>query len=154
MNKIPLPLFTIFHNLQSNVNQQFVSRTPRLMNIAQVLDNFHARNRCPPYHWLGTSSNFSVSLSFMLYLSNLCYLMLVQKPKIPRPLSQATASNRPNVFTFTPPLSKGRAGEASELSNKIMLFLPPHNKIPPPPHFSTIPFTFSSIILSYSLSLL
>jgi hypothetical protein len=30
--------------LLSNVNQQIRSRTPRLVSIAQVLDNFHAWN--------------------------------------------------------------------------------------------------------------
>jgi hypothetical protein len=38
--------------------------------------------------------------------------------KIPRPLSQATASNHANIFTFTLPLSEGRTGEAWEPSNK------------------------------------
>jgi hypothetical protein len=40
-----------------------------------------------------------------------------------RPLSQASASNHSNVFTFTLPLTEGRAGEATEPSNKMSLFL-------------------------------
>jgi hypothetical protein len=53
----------------------------------------------------------------------------VNSEKNPRPLSQATASNHSNVFTFTLLLSEGRAGEAWEPSNKTMLFLPPRNKV-------------------------
>jgi hypothetical protein len=49
---------------------------------------------------------------------------LIQEIKIPRPLPQATAYNHPNILILTLPLSDGRAGEAWELSNKIMLFLP------------------------------
>jgi hypothetical protein len=49
---------------------------------------------------------------------------LIQKTKIPRALSQATASNRPNVFSFTRPLLEGREGEASEPSVTTMPPLP------------------------------
>jgi hypothetical protein len=39
--------------------------------------------------------------------------------KIPRPLSQAIASNHPHIFTFTLPLTEGRAGDVREPSNKM-----------------------------------
>jgi hypothetical protein len=42
---------------------------------------------------------------------------------MPRPLSQTTAYTRSNVFTFTLPLSEGRAAEAWETSNKITFFV-------------------------------
>jgi hypothetical protein len=50
---------------------------------------------------------------------------LIEIVRIQRPLSQATASNRPNVFTFTLPLSEGRMCGAWEPSNEMMSFLPP-----------------------------
>jgi hypothetical protein len=46
-----------------------------------------------------------------------------QEFKIPRPLSEAIASNHSNVFTFALPLSEGQMGEAWEPSNKMMQFL-------------------------------
>jgi hypothetical protein len=52
---------------------------------------------------------------------------LTQKHKIPGPLSQATVSNHPNVFTFTLPLSEEREGESLEPSNKMKLLF--HNKM-------------------------
>jgi hypothetical protein len=45
----------------------------------------------------------------------------MQKIKIPRPHSQATAYNHPKVFTFTLLLSDGQMGESWEPSNKTML---------------------------------
>jgi hypothetical protein len=47
------------------------------------------------------------------------------KNQNPRPLSQATASNHPNVLTFTLPSSEGQAGEAWEPSDVMMPFLLP-----------------------------
>jgi transcription termination factor Rho len=41
---------------------------------------------------------------------------LIQKTKILRPLSQATAHNHPNVFIFVLLLPEGQAGEAWEPS--------------------------------------
>jgi hypothetical protein len=57
---------------------------------------------------------------------------LIQESKIPRPLSQATASSRPNVFTFTLPLLQGRTGEEWKPSDKMMLSplaLAPHIQV-------------------------
>jgi hypothetical protein len=65
----------------------------------------------------------SLKLFFPNYTST-----LIQKTKIPLPLSQTTASKHSNVFTSTLFSSEGRAGEACEPSSKTMLFLPPHNK--------------------------
>jgi hypothetical protein len=72
--------------------------------------------------------------------------------KIPRPLSQATASNHPDAFTFTLLLSEGRAGEAWEPCNKRCSFSLPIIKCLSlfPGGF---PFIRSSTILSLSLSL-
>jgi hypothetical protein len=72
----------------------------------------------------------------------------------PAALSQATAYNHLNAFTFTLALPDGRAGEASEPSDKIMLLLPPHNNVS-----LTFPIICSLYLLSYytfylSLSLL
>jgi hypothetical protein len=50
---------------------------------------------------------------------------IIQKIKIPRSLSQASASNHSNAVTFTLPLPEGQMSGAWEPSNKIMLFLPP-----------------------------
>jgi hypothetical protein len=69
----------------------------------------------------------------MNYLYNLCSPPFIQKTKIPRALSQATASDRHNVFTFTRPLSEGRAGEAWEPSDKMMLSPANHSLLPPTP---------------------
>jgi hypothetical protein len=77
---------------------------------------------------------------------------LFQKIKIPRPLSQAPASNHPNVFTSTLPLSEWRTCEVWGPSDKIILFLPPppHNKVS-----LTFPvifhFIYSSTLLRTSL---
>jgi hypothetical protein len=54
---------------------------------------------------------------------------LIQKIEIPRSLSQATDYNPHDVFTFTLPLSEGRAGEAWELSNKMKFFFLTQNKV-------------------------
>jgi hypothetical protein len=43
-------------------------------------------------------------------------------------MSQATACNNHNDFTFILVLTEGREGEVWELSNKMMPFLPPHKK--------------------------
>jgi hypothetical protein len=51
---------------------------------------------------------------FVLYGVVYYSTTLIQKIKIPRPLSQATSSNHPNAFTFTLHLSQRRAGEAWE----------------------------------------
>jgi hypothetical protein len=69
------------------------------------------------------------------------FTTLIQKMKFRRPLSQATAYNRRNVFMFTLPVSEGREGETWELSNKIILFLPPHD------------FSLSPTLLLYFLPL-
>jgi hypothetical protein len=45
------------------------------------------------------------------YFSESHNLTLIDKFKIPRPLSQATASNHTNIFTLMLPLS-GQEGEA------------------------------------------
>jgi hypothetical protein len=44
---------------------------------------------------------------------------LTQKTKIRRPLSQATAPNHSNVFTFVMLLSEGQAGKAWDLSKNV-----------------------------------
>jgi hypothetical protein len=67
---------------------------------------------------------------------------LIQKIKIPRPLSQATACNESNAFTFTLPLSEGRTGEAREPSDKTMVFIPPRSKLS-----LTSPMTFQVHLL-------
>jgi hypothetical protein len=45
--------------------------------------------------------------------------------KFPGPLPPANTSNQPSVLTFQLPLPEGRAGDAWDTSNKMMLFLPP-----------------------------
>jgi hypothetical protein len=69
---------------------------------------------------------------------------LIQKIKIPRPLSQVSASNRSNIFTFTLISSEGRAGETWEPSNKSMLFIPPHIEVSP-----ALQMTFGCRLNSY-----
>jgi hypothetical protein len=69
-------------------------------------------------------------------------LVEISETKIPRPLSEATASKHSTAFTFTLLLSEGRAGEAWEPSYKMMLFLPPHNKVS-----LTYPMTFHFYLL-------
>jgi hypothetical protein len=61
---------------------------------------------------------------------------LIEKIKIPRPLvSQATASNTQNIFSFSLLSPEGRAGEAWEPSNNMMFFLP----LPLPSNYLTLP---------------
>jgi hypothetical protein len=54
----------------------------------------------------------TVKATKIIFFSELYSSKLIRKIKIPRPLSQATASNSSNVFTSISPLSEGRAGEA------------------------------------------
>jgi hypothetical protein len=54
--------------------------------------------------------------------SGLCNSTLIHKPKIRRPLSQATAHNHRNVFTLTLALSAGRAGETFQQNIPISGF--------------------------------
>jgi hypothetical protein len=44
--------------------------------------------------------------------------------RLPRPLSHVAAFHHSSIFTFTPLLSEGRAGEAWEPYKTVMLFLP------------------------------
>jgi hypothetical protein len=82
----------------------------------------------------------------------LCFTLLsTHKLKIPRPLSQATTSNHHNVFTFTLPLSEGRAGEAWEPRNKLTHFSSPQNQSVT--HF-VHDFPFSPTLLQISFLLL
>jgi hypothetical protein len=71
--------------------------------------------------------------------------------KIPRLLSQATASNHSSVFTSSLLLSEGRAGEAWEPSNKRCSFSLPTIKVSLFPGLFTL--IYSSTILPTSLSL-
>jgi hypothetical protein len=48
---------------------------------------------------------------------------LIHKDRFPRALSQAIASNHPNVFTSTLSLLEGPASEAWEPFNKLVFFL-------------------------------
>jgi hypothetical protein len=45
------------------------------------------------------------------------------------PAAPMSTSNHHIIFTSILPLSEGREGEALESFNKIMIFLPPHNKV-------------------------
>jgi hypothetical protein len=63
------------------------------------------------------------------YFSKLCSFDIIQKMKIPWPLSESSASYHSNIFTFTVLLSEGRTGEAWESSNKTTLFLSTPNKV-------------------------
>jgi hypothetical protein len=67
---------------------------------------------------------------------------LIQTIKTSRPLSRATASNHPNVFTSTLPLLDGRTGEVWEASDKMWLFS----------HYSSLYLLFYYISLHASAS--
>jgi hypothetical protein len=82
-----------------------------------------------------------------MYISILYNLTLIQKTKIPRSLSQVTAYNHHNVFTFIPLLLEGRTGGAWEPCNKMMLFLQPHNKVVS--HFFPLFFILSTLLLYF-----
>jgi hypothetical protein len=66
---------------------------------------------------------------------------------MPRPLSQDTACSQHNIFVLTLSLSEGQAGEACETFNRMMLFLPPHNKLYLTFHIISH-FIYSSTIIS------
>jgi hypothetical protein len=55
--------------------------------------------------------------------------ILLQRTGTPRLLSQASASNLPNVFTSRPPSLEGREGEAWEPSNNMALFPTPQTEV-------------------------
>jgi hypothetical protein len=66
---------------------------------------------------------------------------LIQKIITPRPVAQTTTSS---TFTFIPLLSEGGAGETWKHSNRVMLFLPPCNRMS-----LTFTFIFDSAVISY-----
>jgi hypothetical protein len=82
-----------------------------------------------------TSQNLVPLLSKPIHFSfKFIISTLIEKIIIPRPLSQATTYNDPNIFTFTLPLSEGQASEAwehyDENYDETMLFFFPHKKVP------------------------
>jgi hypothetical protein len=92
---------------------------------AEVVPKFQVATACFSCSPLDLNSSKLSSLAVKatkITFSKLCSSPLIQKIKIPRPLSQATASNHPNAFTFTLLLSEGRASEAWEPSNKRCSF--------------------------------
>jgi hypothetical protein len=92
---------------------------------------------------------------FTNYLYKLRNSTLPQKTKIPRPLSQATASNHHNVFMSTLPLSEGRARGAWEPYNRWLCFSPPPRTIHQRKKVPFIsPMTFSFTYYSTFLSCL
>jgi hypothetical protein len=71
-------------------------------------------------------TKFHCCQSHQNYLSKLYSSTLIQKTRIPRPLSQASSSLHPNVFIFILPLTGGQAGDGWDSPNKMMRSLPHH----------------------------